>query len=238
MNYTTKPFLSAEWRNLIMINYEVNEEILLPYLPAKTELDSFNNKFYVSLVAFHFLDTKVKGISLPFHRNFEEINLRFYVKYKEGNEFKRGVVFISEIVPKRMIALVARLFYGEKYQYLPVQSLVKETDTRILHFEWGTNLEHSISVITENKLAGLEEGSKEQFIFEHYWGYTTLKSGATGEYQVQHPSWNVYPVIDFKVNVDFETLYGKRFQFLNTTQPDSAFVAEGSPVVVFDGRKI
>jgi uncharacterized protein len=94
MSYTTKPFLSAEWRNLIMINYEVNEEILLPYLPAKTELDSFNNKFYVSLVAFHFLDTKVKGISLPFHRNFEEINLRFYVKYKEGNEYKRGVVSI------------------------------------------------------------------------------------------------------------------------------------------------
>ena len=233
-----KPFLTAEWQNLVMVNYEVDEQLLLPYLPAKTELDSFNNKFYVSLVAFHFLNTKVKGIGFPFHRNFEEINLRFYVKYKEEGHTKRGVVFISEIVPKRMIALVARLLYGEKYQYAPVRSSIKEEDTRNLQFDWGANLEHSLSVTTEKKPVAMEEDSKEQFIFEHYWGYTTLKDGSTGEYRVKHPSWNIYPVLDFKLNVDFEKLYGKQFQFLNMTHPASVFVAKGSAVSVYEGRKI
>jgi uncharacterized protein YqjF (DUF2071 family) len=231
-----KPFLTAEWRNLVMVNYEADAEVLNPYLPLHTELDAFNGKVYVSLVAFHFLNTKVKGIAVPFHRDFEEVNLRFYVKYKEGREWKRGVVFISELVPKRMIAFVARLLYGEKYVYAPIYSSVKETDIRSLQFSWGKDAEYSLFVDTEKKVVPLEEGSEAQFILEHYWGYTSLRNGATSQYRVAHPSWNIYPVLDCKVNVNFETLYGKTFGFLNHLQPTSVVVAEGSPVAVYDGK--
>jgi uncharacterized protein len=233
-----KPFLTAEWRNLIMVNYEVNADILTPYLPLHTQLDSFNGKVYVSLVAFHFLNTKLKGISIPFHSDFEEVNLRFYVRYKEGQEWKRGVVFISELVPKPMIAFVARLLYGEKYKYSPIDSSVKESVSRNLHFSWGKNSEYSIAAETEKKVVRLEEGSEAQFILEHYWGYTSLRNGSTSEYKVAHPSWNIYPVLNYKVDVNFETLYGKRFGFLNHIQPSSVVVAEGSPVAVYDGRTI
>jgi uncharacterized protein YqjF (DUF2071 family) len=231
-------FLSAEWRNLIMINYEVDQKVLLPYLPDKTELDSLNGKFYVSLVAFHFLNTKVKGISFPFHRDFEEVNLRFYVKYKESGIYKKGVVFISEMVPKRMIAFIARLLYGEKYSYAPITSTIKESDTRVLNFAWGNKLQHHLTVETEKNVQTLTEGSKEQFILEHYWGYTGMKNNATLEYKVGHPSWNIFPVRSFEIYVNFSQLYGTGFSFLNETEPASVVVAEGSKVQVYDGKKI
>jgi uncharacterized protein len=228
-----KPFLTAEWRNLIMINYEVPPQVLEPYLPNGVELDLFDGKAYVSLVAFHFLNTKVKAIGFPFHKNFEEVNLRFYVKYKEQNVWKRGVVFISEIVPKKMIVWVAKIFYREKYTYAPMKSIVAEGDRRKLFFNWGKQLSHSIEVVTVPGVRPMTAGSKEEFIFEHYWGYTSLPGNKTGEYKVEHPSWNTYSVIDTKLKVDFKELYGNDFSFLNSARPDSVFVAEGSAVSVY-----
>lgn len=231
-----RPFLSAEWRNLVMINYEVSPDILEPYLPAGVELDSFNGKMYVSFVAFHFLDTKVKGIAFPFHTHFEEVNLRFYVKRKDGNEWKRGVVFISEIVPKQMIVWVARLLYQEKYTYSKMKSRVEEGVERKLYFQWGRNLQHQLFIKTDAHAHPMPAGSKEAFIYEHYWGYTSLPGNKTGEYRVEHPSWTIYPVLDYQLNVNFEDLYGSRFSFLNHIKPDSVFVAEGSAINVYSRR--
>ncbi|TWI85689.1 hypothetical protein IQ13_0853 [Lacibacter cauensis] len=232
-----KAFLTAEWRNLVMMNFVVSEDVLKPYLPKDVELDAFEGKCYVSFVAFHFLNTKVKGIGFPFHRDFAEINLRFYVRYKEGNEVKRGVVFISELVPKPAIAWVAKLFYKEKYTYTPIKSKVEHTTSRFLHFEWGRQLQHKLNVETAGIVQPIVAGSKEEFIFEHYWGYTSLSAFRTGEYKVEHPRWNIYPVTNFSFTIDFQQLYGDAFAFLNDVQPDSLFVAEGSAVSVYD-RKI
>lgn len=232
-----KPFLTAEWRNLVMMNYVVPEYVLLPYLPKGVELDHFEGKCYVSFVAFHFLHTKVKGIGFPFHRNFEEINLRFYVKYKENGTYKRGVVFISELVPKRMISWIAKLIYQEQYAFTPISSSVTETDKRSLHFNWGKQQNYTLTVETGIKPEPIKAGSKEEFIFEHYWGYTGLSNNRTGEYRVAHPRWNVYPVTDYTTTADFALMYGGQFSFLNSVPADSVFVAEGSAVEVYE-RKI
>ncbi len=229
-----KAFLTAEWRNLVMMNFVVSEELLKPYLPAGVELDAFEGKCYVSFVAFHFLNTKVKGIGFPFHKDFEEINLRFYVKRNENGNVKRGVVFISELVPKRMITWVARLLYQEKYGYSPMSSKVTETDLRALKFEWGKSKLFQLNIETSVAVNPIPTGSKEEFIFEHYWGYTSLPGNKTGEYKVQHPRWNIYTVNHFEYNIDFEKLYGADFTFLNNIQPDSLFVAEGSEVSVYE----
>jgi hypothetical protein len=101
-------FLTAEWRKLALANYVIDPKILEKYVPKGTELDIWEGKCFVSLVGFRFLNTKVKGIKVPFHVNFDEVNLRFYVKYLDGNEWKRGVVFIKEIVPKPILSFVAR----------------------------------------------------------------------------------------------------------------------------------
>ena len=120
----TKAFLTAQWRNLLMVNYEIDPVVLKKYVPCHTELDSFNGVHYVSLVGFLFKDTKVRGLSFPFHRTFEEVNLRFYVRYKEGHQWKRGVVFMKEIVPRRMITFVANTIYKEKYATHVMQALM------------------------------------------------------------------------------------------------------------------
>ncbi|MEJ8819245.1 YqjF family protein [Lacibacter sp. H407] len=229
-----KAFLTAEWRNLVMMNFVVPEQVLKPHLPNGVELDAFEGKCYVSFVAFHFLDTKVKGIGFPFHKDFEEINLRFYVKYPSAEGMKRGVVFISELVPKRMITWIAKLIYQEQYSYSPIKSKIEQTNQRYLQFEWGKELEYEIKVETALQVQPIVQGSKEEFIFEHYWGYTSLSSFRTGEYRVEHPRWNIYPVNNFSYKIDFGKLYGEDFSFLNEMQPDSLFVAEGSDVSVYE----
>lgn len=229
-----KAFLTAEWRNLVMMNFVVPEDLLKPYLPKNVALDTFDGKCYVSFVAFHFLNTKVKGIGFPFHKDFAEINLRFYVRYNDAGEIKRGVVFISELVPKPAIVWVAKLIYQEKYTYTPIKSKVEQTTFRSLFFEWGKKLQHKLKVETAIAVQPILSGSKEEFIFEHYWGYTSLSSFRTGEYRVEHPRWNIYPVTDFSYTIDFQQLYGDAFAFLNDVQPDSLFVAEGSEVSVYE----
>jgi uncharacterized protein YqjF (DUF2071 family) len=234
-----KTFLSAEWRKLVIANYEVNPSILQNYIPHKTEIDFWNNTCYVSLVGFMFLNTKVKGLKIPFHINFEEVNLRFYVKYKSDKEWKRGVVFIKEIVPKSVLSLVANTVYKEHYQTLPMEhSWIINDDTLEVTYKWKNTVWNSVKVTAENRLTSLEVGSEEDFISEHYWGYTKTSENTTSEYGVEHPVWQFYKVKDYSINVNFEESYSSEFGFLNDANPISVFLAEGSEITVREGRKI
>jgi uncharacterized protein len=234
-----KTFLSAEWRKLLIANYEVDSGILKNYLPHKTELDLWNNTCYVSLVGFMFVNTKVKGIKVPFHVNFEEVNLRFYVKYKSENVWKRGVVFIKEIVPKSVLSLVANTVYKEHYDTLPMEhSWIINNDIIDVTYKWKKATWNSINVIAENKLTDLKEGSEEDFISEHYWGYTKTSEDGTSEYGVEHPKWQFYKVKEYSINVNFEETYSSDFGFLNKAVPKSVFLAEGSEITVRDGIKL
>ncbi|MEZ4961560.1 MAG: DUF2071 domain-containing protein [Saprospiraceae bacterium] len=234
-------FLKAAWKNLIMANYAVEPSILLPFLPAHTELDFWNGQCYISLVGFMFLNTRVLGISIPFHRNFEEVNLRFYVRCKDGDEWKRGVVFIKEIVPKWAISLVANTFYGEKYIALPMQNTLENQRDGSLSVSYGWEMGGAwdeLKVETLPYASELAPGSEEEFITQHYWGYTKLKGDRTSEYQVEHPSWKVYQVKDYYINVSGERLYGKEFGEILKGKPDSVFMAEGSEILVRKGKMI
>ncbi len=232
-------FLTAEWRKLAMANYVVEPKLLEPWLPAGTELDLWNNQCYVSLVGFMFLNTKVKGIKIPFHVNFEEINLRFYVKRKEGDAYKRGVVFIKEIVPKPAIAWVANTLYGENYEALTTAHIWSTTAQNELSvsYGWTKRNPHFFKLIAENKPQNLIAGSEAEFITEHYWGYAKYKENKTMEYQVLHPSWQIYAVKEYEIAVDFYEIYGEEFDFLNHQKPQSVFLAEGSEIVVMGGVK-
>lgn len=232
-------FLSAEWRKLAMANYAVDPKILEKYLPYKTELDLWNGNFYVSLVGFMFVNTRVKGFRIPFHTDFEEVNLRFYVKHFDGKDWKRGVVFIKEIVPRAAITLVANTLYNEKYQTLAMAHHWGTTvDSHHVEYKWKHKDWHSFKVVTENTATEIAVGSKEEFITEHYWGYTKMNGNNTSEYGVEHPRWQVYKVKEHAIKVDFGLLYGQDFAFLNNEQPLSVFLAEGSEIVVKQGLKI
>ena len=233
-------FLTAGWRKLILANYEIDPELLMPYLPDKTELDTWNGVHYVSLVGFMFVDVKVLGVPVPFYVNFEEVNLRFYVKHKSAGEWKRGVVFIKEIVPKAAVTFIANTLYNEHYETRSMRHhWVTEGEQQRIAYSWdhGGQIQ-SMEVLADSALAPILPGSEEEFITEHYWGYTRVQDGKTFQYEVRHPRWEHYPIIKHKLAVDFSLVYGEAFQHLNDIAPRSVMLAEGSAITVEGKRRL
>ncbi len=238
---TKRPiFLTTEWRHLAMLNYEIDPAALKPYLPARTELDTWNGIHYISVVGLLFLNTRLYGISVPFHRNFEEINLRFYVRREVAGEVRRGVVFIKEIVPKPAITMVARAFYNENYVTMPTShSICKDGPSMSVAYQWKQpNFTHGLDVRAEGNPILLQDGTEQEFIAEHYWGYAVQRDGSTLEYEVEHPRWRVWRIQDATLNCDVAGLYGPQFAEHIRGAPASALLAEGSPVIVRKGTRL
>lgn len=233
-------FLKAEWRKLAIANYAIDKDHLMEFVPAGTELDLWNGKCFVSLVGFMFKNTKLLGIKIPYHINFEEVNLRFYVKRLENGEWKRGVVFIKEIVPKRALTFVANTVYKENYETMPMShKWIENEDSRIVQYNWGkSEKENKFEVTASKESVEIISGSETEFITEHYWGYAKVNTLKSNEYEVTHPKWEVYNVKDYKIKVDFGNIYGKKFDFLNFTEPDSVMLAEGSQITVENKKTI
>ncbi|HLK66449.1 MAG TPA: DUF2071 domain-containing protein [Bryobacteraceae bacterium] len=237
------PFLTAEWRNLAMLNYSVDPSWLAALVPAGTELDEFDGKTYVSLVAFRFLRTRVRGIWIPFHSDFDEVNLRFYVRRESGGEVRRGVVFVREIVPRYVIAKVARLAFNENYISLKMRHKIVEPVSEYGRVQVDYGWHHagrwnSVQLECEGRPEPAAEGSLEQFITEHYWGYASQPGGGSLEYQVEHVRWRVWKPIRARFEGDAAGLYGAQLATCLNREPDSAFLADGSPVVVYSGQQL
>ena len=181
-----------------------------------------------------FADTKLLGVKIPFHINFEEVNLRFYIRYNEMGVWKRGTVFIKEIVPRRAISFIANNLYNEKYNTMPMKHFLHRSDEETeLGYHWKFNNKwNRIEATISNQAAPMMAGSEEEFIAEHYWGYSKYAEQITYEYEVKHPAWNVYPVKRYVIDCDFAALYGKEFAELQHMTPNSVFVAEGSQVSI------
>ncbi len=233
-------FLKAEWRKLIMANYIVEPKLLIPYVPPGTELDFWHNRCYLSLVGFMFQNTRIKGLKIPFHVNFEEVNLRFYVKRLDNGTWKRGVVFIKEIVPRAAITVVANTVYKENYETMPMGHSWHKDDRSVnIIYEWECNGQwQTFGVNAFPEPIELVQGSEEEFITEHYWGYAKHDSNHTNEYEVTHPKWHTYKVDRYKIEVNFGAVYGDTFEFLSGQKPVSVMLAEGSEITVESKKRI
>ena len=237
MSVTQRPFLTAEWRHLVMLNWRVDPALLESLVPAGTLLDTWSGSHYISLVGFLFRDTRVLGFAIPFHRHFEEINLRFYVRRTSGTEVRRGVCFIRELVPRRAIAITARLAYNEPYVAVPMRHRIEPGATAAhpsrVEYGWRVNGHWSgIAATPAGEAAAAAADSHEAFITEHYWGYTRQRDGGTVEYHVVHPPWRVRGIPAPVVTGDPAATYGSAFGEILRRTPDSAFLADGSPVMV------
>ncbi|GAB3901777.1 DUF2071 domain-containing protein [Spirosoma agri] len=226
---------------MIFANYTLNRQLLEPLVPYGTELDEFEGICYGSLVGFYFQRVKLLGqLAIPFHTEFEEFNLRFYVRRKTPTGWRRGVVFVKEVVPKPAITLVARALYGEPYQTHSMRH-TWQLDSQAQHiaYEWkvGTRWNH-IRVQADRHGHGLVAQSEEAFITEHYWGYTRRGDGRTSEYEVVHPAWDIYQVHSYEVDCDALSLYGPGFAPFLGEPPVSVFLAEGSSVAIKSGASI
>jgi len=225
-------FLTTEWRHLAMLNYEIDPAILEPYLPAGTELDTWNGRHFISVVGLLFLNTRLYGIPVPFHRDFEEINLRFYVRREAAGEVRRGVVFIKEIVPKPAITMVARAFYNENYVTMPTSHTIdkdKNGSRMSVAYRWKqSNFTHGLDVRAEGSPFLLHDETEEEFIAEHYWGYAAQRDGGTLEYEVEHPRWRVWRIRDAKLSCDVEC-YTARSSPSTSTEPLPQHCSQKAP---------
>ena len=229
-------FLTGVWRDLAMLNYRVDPSLLASYVPRGTELDAWRGATYLSVVGFTFRGTRVLGMPVPWHRNFEEVNLRFYVRREVAGEVRRAVTFIREIVPRRAIALVARLAYNEPYVARPMRHAIVPGEggapSRV-SYEWRQDSEWSgLAVECSGPSREIEAGSEEEFITEHYWGYTRQRDGGTVEYRVTHPRGRVWTAERATLGGDLVALYGSEIAAALNGPPSSAFVADGSAIAV------
>ena len=228
-----KVFITARWENLLIVTYKVPYEVLQPHLPPGLELDTIDGHAFASVVAFDFNDTKVKGIRVPFNVDFPEINLRFYVK----NKTKRGVVFIKEFVPKLFIPFVANNLYNENYMYAPMESSIIRGDVlKLDHKLYQDNKSYSLRAEAENKPFTPAHDTTEHFFKEHEWGFGRTKKSETMVYRVEHPVWEIYPVLDFSHTFDFSEIYGAEWKTLNGQKPYNITFAKGSEIKVFEGE--
>jgi uncharacterized protein YqjF (DUF2071 family) len=234
-------FLTADWRYLAMLNYEVEEATVLPYLPKGTELDDRKGRHFLSLVAFLFLDTHVLGLPALFHQNFEEVNLRFYARRKVGSAWRSGVVFIREMVPLFLVAETAKLTYNEPYRTVPMQHAIVKTNGELqsLEYQFGAGREQcSLAVHADGVPAPIEAGSDEEFLSMRGWGYTRQRDGGTIEYKVDHPRWRIWTAMSHELAGPIETFYDPPFPAILRGNPVSAFIADGSPVAVHMPERI
>lgn len=237
-----RTFLSAEWRNLVMLNYEVEPSLLASRVPAGCEIDSWQGRYFVSVVGFEFLRTRVLGLPIPFHRDFEEVNLRFYVKRDSEEGSRRGVVFIRELVPRQAIAFVANTIYGENYRALPMRHVVEPSPDRgssRASYQWRSSghWEGLAATFSGDPILPADD-AEESFITEHYWGYAQPPGRPTLEYQVEHPRWRVWRADTASLDCDAASLYGPEFRKVLAGPPSTAFIADGSPVIVRRGRRL
>ncbi len=226
-----KPFLTATWSHLLNLTYEAPPELLLPHVPTGTTLEVQNGRAFVSLVAFDFLHTRVRGLRIPFHINFPEINLRYYLR--QGD--RRGVAFLKELVPRPAIAWVARGLYNEPYEAAPMQSSIElAADTFVLRHTFRyRKARHEILARATDSLSVPDAGSQVHFFKEHEWGYGTDRKGRTLCYQVKHPVWEVYDLQSWELSLDFGAVYGAQWAFLAAAKPCCACLAKGSRIEVY-----
>jgi uncharacterized protein len=233
LGFPVRPFLTANWRYLAMLNYVVDPGIIAPLAPPGTEIDFENGETLLSVVGFLFLDTRLLGLPVPLYRDFEEVNLRFYVRKKSADLWRRGVVFVRELVPRRAIATVARTFYGENYVAIPMKHQIDHVDLKLsVEYSWRRGKKwESMKMAASGEPQAIPAGSHAEFITEHYWGYTCFRGGCS-EYRVEHPRWKIWNAETFEFKGDVATLYGVQFVETLSRAPRSAFIAEGSPIQV------
>lgn len=238
------PFLTAEWRHLAMVNYEVRPATLAPHVPPGTELDDWNGTVFVTMVGFLFLQTRLRGVPIPFHRDFEEVNLRLYVRRRADDGWRRGVVFVREIVPRRAVAIVARRVYHEHYLALPMRHWIDAPESGGgsggASYEWrqGRNW-NRLTVAVAGHPVHPAAGSLADFTTQHYWGYARGRHGATLEYHVSHPPWAVWSGATARLTCpSAPQLYGAALAEPLAGVPATALLAAGSDVAVYPASQL
>jgi uncharacterized protein YqjF (DUF2071 family) len=232
-------FLRAEWRNLIIVSYRVPGGLLERYIPRGIEPDTFDGEPAVSLVGFEFRKTRVWGVPWPGFVDFPEWNLRLYARTQEARA-RRGVIFVREFVPSRIVSRMARGLYNEPYAAAPMRfSAGPSPDGFRASCEVEFNhARHTLEATASTALHTPHDATTEHLLKEHQWGFGQTHAGKTLVYEVVHPTWRIHKDVRVRVDVDWARLYGAEWGVMQDAVPFSAILAEGSPITVSTGTTL
>ena len=236
--------LTAEWRHLLFLNYEISPELVIPYLPAHTELDLWHDQLYCSVVGLMFLDTAVFGIPDPLHQKYEQVNLRFYVRRRVDNGWNHGVVFIKEIVPASLVTVAARVLFNERYVTMDTTHRLEEDAGELregswVEYGWRKKEEwNRVSARVASEIRMPEEDSRELFAMHRLFNYSKRLDGSTTETKLEHPVWGIRKVKDARLDCDIAAIYGEAFVEYLSAPPAFAFVANGSHISILTTESV
>lgn len=243
-----RPFLTARWTDLLVLNFAVPPELVERLAPAGTEPDLHDGQAFISIVGFQFQNVRVLGIPIPGHTRFDEVNLRYYVKRVVDGETRRGVIFVREIVPRRAVSFVANRLYYENYVTYPMRHAIHMAGDELapgdtVEYSWDSRPRlgaqwNRLAARVASPLALPQPGSLDEFIIEHYWGYSRGRDGRAHEYRVAHPPWRVARAEGITWDCDLAATYDAPFAEYLAGPPASALVAEGSAIEVYRGRRV
>ena len=225
-----RPSLTARWSNLILLTYEVDPSLIAPWLPDDVEPDLVDGRAQVSLIAFDFVDTRVRGRRIPGFVDFPEINFRTYVR--QGD--RRGVVAIRELVPSPLAAAIGRLRFNEPFRATPIESRTASMgDELLVEHRWRWKERHYFLRMTADQSSATATEGPARDLFGRRWAYGRSRRGEPIVLRVEHPDWALRRVRTLDFEVDYGALYGPEWAVLNGRQPSSAYLAVGSAISIF-----
>jgi uncharacterized protein len=108
----SKPWVMKQtWYDLLFAHWEIDPELIKPFIPKNLMLDTYKGKAWIAVVPFRMSGIRLRNMpQIPFTSKFPEINVRTYVTYQG----KPGVYFLSLDASNYLAVKVANSFF-----YLP-----------------------------------------------------------------------------------------------------------------------
>ena len=222
-----RALVSVEWRKLCYVSYAVDPALLASHIPPGVSLETLDGQAIMSLIAWSANYPQVFGVPLPGALRSTEMALRYFVR--EGP--RRGAVTLFEDSSSPFAMLAARALFREPTRHAPMTSRVEQTGSALsCHYTIDRAGTHSVSVRARAEARPPDRQSTAYLVVQRPYGYASSSRGELLRYDLDHPVWDTYDVIEHDVRVDFGALYGEPWSFLSTLRPLSVVLAEGSAV--------
>jgi len=211
-----------EWNNAIFLHWQVELSELKKFVPKELEIDLFEEKPWVSVVAFTMEKIRLKNLpTFPPISDFDEINIRTYVKSNN----KTGVYFLSMEGGNSLSCKVAKGISELPYRFSNIKRSKNKYESNNSQFNDKLNIQFEIGkeVTEKTKL--------EKWLTERYALFQDTEK-SINKFEIHHVEW---PINEIKLK-NLEINYSK-FDKLIKNEPNIIQYSKGVKVLAWGKNK-